>query len=229
MGRAPFMIAPGGGGIEPPPVTDLALWFDASSYINPSSPPDGGDVEAWADLAGYAGISRATAAGRPTLQAGVQNGRSVVEFDGVDDYMDLTPWSTLPQPVTTFLVGKIGTTTAEQAFIDAQTSRQMLFSNVSGQWVMHAGASISGGTSDTNPHVLTAVYDGASSSLRVDGADVLSGDPGTNGLGVMRLGATNSPAGFLDGFVAEFLAYGRTLTTTERGDVESYLSTKWGL
>ena len=88
---------------------------------------------------------------------------------------------------------------------------------------------LSGGSQDQNAHILTVIFNGASSSLDVDSANVLSGNAGANDLGGVTLGATYAAASGLNGAIAEVIVVDGTLTAGEISDTETYLANKWGI
>jgi hypothetical protein len=82
--------------------------------------------------------------------------------------------------------------------------------------------------------VISAVFNGASSSLRSNGNQVATGDPGATGVTVLRLGtrfdqAATSTATFFEGPWGAFLIYSKALSATELARVERYLGRLWGV
>lgn len=79
---------------EPTEILGLKAWYDASTLTG----ADGSSVSAWLDQSGNeAHMYQSTSAAQPTLQTNELNGRNVVRFDGVDDFMNLTaPFNEIP-------------------------------------------------------------------------------------------------------------------------------------
>ena len=73
---------------------------------------------------------------------------------------------------------------------------------------MKATTEITGGTADTNPHLLTYTFNGASSSLFVDGTSTITGNAGANALRAIEVFAVANGWGFFSsGHIAFFLIF----------------------
>lgn len=83
---------------EPTEISGLKAWYDASTLTG----ADGSSVSAWLDQSGNeAHMYQSTSAAQPTLQTNELNGRNVVRFDGVDDFLNLTaPFNEIPTNVS---------------------------------------------------------------------------------------------------------------------------------
>lgn len=227
------MSATHGGGFSPSSLDNLELWLDAGSGVSDggAGPIEDGDaVESWTGRGPNAGVaSQSTVAKRPEYKTGIINGKPVVRFDGVDDLLTHTFGSSLSQANTIFVVGNINGAGPEYFIDGLDGSNRHIIYRSGGNWFIFSGANVSGGTSDANKHIFTAVFNGASSSLRVDGASVLSGNAGAHSVGGLTIGANNSESILLDGDIAELIVYSDSLTTDERDQVEEYLSGKYGI
>lgn len=85
MNKIPLLFS--GGETQPSDLSGLKLWLDASTLTG----SDGSAVASWTDRsANQANFSQQTTAAQPTLQTNELNGKNVVRFDGVDDFMNLT-------------------------------------------------------------------------------------------------------------------------------------------
>ncbi len=87
---------------------------------------------------------------------------------------------------------------------------------------------------DDSLHVFATQRASGALSLRVDGATVSSTSPDVDDVSnpgtPVEIGGQNSGIGTrLDGDIAEMLAVGGTLSTTDRANIESYLRSKYGL
>jgi hypothetical protein len=103
--------------------------------------------------------------------------------------------------------------------------------NESGSWGMWASSFVTGGTIDTDNHIQDALYDGASSSVEIDGSGVASGDPGSNSIGPLSIGsdAAGGSGEQYYGDIGEMLFYSTGHGSSTRSDVQSYLADKWGI
>ena len=90
----------------------------------------------------------------------------------------------------------------------------------------------SGQYANGSAHLFNPRVDGTTGYLKVDGIQTL--DTATNALipadGTISLGIRGQNGDYrLNGDIGEVLIYSRALTQSERGQVEYYLSTKWGV
>lgn len=73
--------------ITPNSIGGLQLWLDATSIEQ----ADATAVTSWRDkVSGANAVSMSTTASQPIVKNNILNGKPVVRFDGVDDYLDLT-------------------------------------------------------------------------------------------------------------------------------------------
>jgi hypothetical protein len=216
---------------------DLApvLWLDAAdtSTITES----GGSVSQWNDKSpnGYH-LSQATAANQPTTGTRTLNGLNVVEFVSAD-WMRTASAVAVAQPFFILAVAQFDTSgRANPYLLSGRVDVDVLISLVQTD-DLRLGASPTYPTISTNvgldaPHVLGGLFNGASSVFRLDGA-TFAQSAGTLALNLLMIGASgSSPAttsAWLDGFIAELVIVGRSLTNSEIALTESYLNNKWGL
>ncbi|MEL6650847.1 MAG: lamin tail domain-containing protein, partial [Bacteroidota bacterium] len=83
-------------------------------------------------------------------------------------------------------------------------------------------------TGDTRPVVAVAANTGFFSQFYLNGVSNTEGFA-TGAPGLINLGASGSQEAPLGGYIAEVIAYDRALNVGERRDVETYLSTKYGI
>lgn len=101
------------GGFSPLRLPGLALWLKAdgtlwqdSARTTPAA-ADGDPVGAWDDASGNGRhVVQATAGSRPTLKLAIQNGRPVLRFDGVDDWLGFAAGFGGTAPFSTLVVYK---------------------------------------------------------------------------------------------------------------------------
>lgn len=154
-----------------------------------------GLCSAWANQIGAAGSLTAATTARPTIQAD-----GSLLFDGVANGM-VTSGFTLNQPTILYLVLKQITWTSGDKITDGHTLDTMLIQQetggVSPALRLFAGlgtASNSGLTLDTYG-VVTALFNGASSSLQINSATAATGDAGSSNAGGFALGANFNTGG----------------------------------
>lgn len=212
---------------RPSAVFNPALYGTVYARYDFSSVPVGA-ISSFAD-SGPNGLTltQATGANQPTGVAAAQNGKNVARFNGSSQFLANTSF-TIAQPDTVFLVAKTNNAAASQNAFDGATARQVIGINGS-LWFIYGGTTlVQAGATDTNWHVFSAVYNGASSQCWKDGTSIITGNPGTAALTSFRLGVASTAASFWNGDIGEFLIYSGSLSTTNRQAVEAALKSKWG-
>lgn len=217
--------------LDPASVSKLVFWFKADAIKGLA---DGDPVATWPDSSGLGrDATQATAAKKPTYRASRStfSGQPVVEFDSADDFVQTASFTAMAQPNTVFAVAKVGATGAQRFMIDGFdfSNRHALFQESSTNWQYYAGSLVNDGTSNTNVHLFQALFNGASSVLRVDGGAGTSGNAGSNNLTGLTLGAQPSGTSNWGGDIAEVIVYNMSLSATEINGVALYLGAKYGL
>lgn len=172
-----------------------------------------------------------TAAGgaRPTSGAATINGLNVLSC--VASMMQ-TANLVQAQPFSYFAVVKCAAAGAANAQIlgsnGAGTPALLVFG---GNWSFLNPTKVDSATaSDTAAHVVDAVYQGAGSTLNLDGATIATGNVGVGGYATvpLSLGSNVSLANPFVGVIGEVLLYQSVLAPADRVAAEQYLKTKWG-
>src|SRR6056300_638449 len=230
--------------------TSLQIWFDGSdvTQFQPTNPSDGDGITQWNDKSNFAHNANPKGspanAVRPTYQTAEQNSLSVVEFDGTNDCLSINPvsWVRGLQNFTFFVVAKYDGTGSTR-FLSTTDTDDIVIKNTGTEiTVGMAGATAvtSSLALDTGYHIHTLVFDGTLSGdsnrlkYRYDGTQkslAFTGTVGTaidNAVDKFLLGCGDG-TGYFDGQIAEVIAFQQTLDTTDLSDIESYLTTRWGL
>ena len=206
-----------------------------------AAPADGAAVSTWPDASGNGKDFVSTYGSPPTYVASGVNGKPIVRCLGdAFHVLDCNPFS-LNQPDTIIIVAKKPNVATNGILIDQavndSVNRQTL--QIAPTTGFFGGlANPTGGLlvalSDTINHqgafhIFVGVFNGASSSLLVDGILTASGDIGAANLANVRLqsNVAGSVESELD--MAEILIYDHALSTTDRQNVEAYLKAKYGL
>lgn len=159
------------------------------------------------------------------------NGVQAGEFDGTDDYLDGT-WTSVSPPFTSFIVARLddaGSDTEKAIFDGDGFNDHILASSTSDTWRLFGGSVLDSNTgTDSNPHIFSVLFDGASSVLRVDGNQIASGDAGTPTFDGLTLGSKGGPDTFSNEAIGEMLNYPQDKSAIF-SDVESYLSDNWNI
>lgn len=149
-------------------------------------PADGGAVSSWRNGGSVGGdLTQATGSKQPTYRASTAafNNKPTVQSDGTDDALAVTYAASISQPVYIVAVSSIDT--ASRYLFDGPPggSRMMLFTPTT-KYRLHAGVDLtSAGDASASPQMLFITYNGVSSSLDVNGTNVLTGNPGSNVMG----------------------------------------------
>jgi hypothetical protein len=217
--------APAGPAFVPTDLATLEHWYDADQIegLNDADP-----VATWPDLVGTADATQGTATNRPLYRANGLNGASV-DFDGSDNFMNAAGVS-VSQPDTIFVVVSVDDPfiTGRTTF-DGATSRQALYWATN--WFMYAGSAEvdSGDAVTTGAHYLVATFNGASSSLRLDGAEIATGNPGAAALTSMNIGTFNGSGQFFPGHIKQIGICSEAVAGDDLTSLETYLADKAGL
>jgi len=228
----------------------LQIWFDGAdiTQFQPTNPTDGSSITQWNDKSNFAHNANPEGspanAVRPTYQTAEQNSLSVVEFDGTNDCLSINPvaWVRGLQNFTIFIVAKYDSTASDR-FLSTTDTNDVLIKNTGTEitvGIAGATAVTSSLALNTGYHIHTLVFDGTLSGdanrlkYRYDGTQkslAFTGTVGTaidNAVDKFLIGCGDG-TGYFDGKIAEVIAFQQTLDTTDLGDIESYLTTRWGL
>jgi hypothetical protein len=168
--------------------------------------------------------------GAATYRSSGINGNASIEFDGSQQFSNSNP--ALSQPYTIIAVAQItGNTGNDHTVFDSDNNNFTLlrYSNGVGKRTWFDGGSIGSASPDTNPHISTALTDGANSVLRFDAVQEGSGDAGSNSIDGFQLGQSYDDSRGLVGYIGEVLIYDGLLTQTEYEREEQRLSNKWNI
>lgn len=230
------------GGFLPSDISGLVQWLSDT----------GSDPAEWPDIStnGYH-ATQATAAFRPSIQTGILNGRQVRRFDGTNDYLVATSLPLTAISFTVFLVGKHATkpwtgniNNDLQAYLDTGISG-------SSGWILNTEPFVAAGRigfaaypssssvgrigADNTYQVLCARrVQGGANSVAINGSITADGNTLNwvrNSVG-LYYGAWNNAGTirrYLNGDLAEIIIYDTALSTTDRNNVEAYLSTKYAI
>lgn len=224
------MDAQSGGGGYTPPASTIA-WYKADAITGLS---DGDPVGTWNDSSGSGNSISQTGSARPTYKTSIINSLPVVRFDGSDDKLLSSPFSSaISQPNTIVIVTKsIGAGAYAYDGLSSGNRHLLDMNGVSSQAGAFAGGfyNSDGGTlTPTNVNLITIIYNGASTQIRINGVLASgSGDCSTNPMDGLTMGATYDGAyGNLD--IAELLICSDGLSGGDITSVESYLMTKYAI
>ena len=160
-----------------------AAWYRNATGVTSA----GGFASQWDDYSGNARhLKQTTGTNQPAYAAGV------FTFDGADNFMVASSWS-MAQPVTYYLVGKQITWTNADSLVDGTTNETglSLQLNASPSMFIYSGSAVADNTNWAvgASGILCAVFNGASSSLRINNTAKTTGNPGALAMGGVTLGS----------------------------------------
>lgn len=189
-------------------------------------------VGTWPDQSGNGyDASQATASKKPSYQTNELNGNPIVRFDGGDCLVAAT-WGDEAQPNTIFTVLKIsGWGGIRMAYCGAVANKRNQINNVNNtkQIAMYAGSNPSTGKYFIGDSfdIVTAVFNGASSYVRLNTSQSGNVSVGTQPLAGVTIGSYLNQTGyFWNGDIAELIVYNSAEDPT---DNESGLNTKYSI
>lgn len=210
-----------------PPVAGYVAWYDSSQITGLA---DGAALTSWPDASGNGHTLTQSTSGTiyySSTAAKLINGKPAVWFTSQTGSNMVSAAFAINQPFTVFAV--FGLDDWGYAVQSANGNVFIGVSTLSGMWTMNAGAYLTGlgATLNNAPHLLSGVYNGASSILAVDSTQY-SGNPGSNAMGNIVLGSVVSGNSGITGPLTEVLIYPSALSPANVASVSSYLKTKWG-
>jgi hypothetical protein len=264
LGLAGYRL-PSGPQFAPDQLTGLKLWLDASdaqtlyqSNGGSLAAADGDPVGYWSDKSGSLNHSvQASGTSKPALKVAVKNGKNVIRFDGVNDFLDCGTGLGKPSNYTIFSVFKVantltrmtvcasgdsvGGTATSWGAIDisqggvAGSLGYGFGDGTNASFGRTAGSIVSGGTFAQ----VTAKYTSGQTfqAFRRNGSDisivtvVASSASSVGGTAYkFVLGQYGEyPGVYLNGDIGELIVFNQSLTQSDVQKVETYLNSKWSI
>jgi hypothetical protein len=218
----------------PAQLPGLSLWLDADDASTITL--NGSTVSQWNDKSGNArNASQATAANQPTRTLNGLGGRTVLTFDGVNDFLNAT------LTLTNFSVGIVGTLTVNTAIIYYPLGFGTPLSGGSngvsvGGTNFTQRAALNGATSlltnETvtlnSPYLITAHAQTGNRLISFNGQTPAT-DTNSQSISAVRIGQRSDNFWPYAGPIGEIVITNTALSTTDRQRLEGYLAWKWGL
>lgn len=249
----PFVFA-AGAAFSPSDLTNLQMWHKTDAGVTLGTSPD---VSDWADQSGNSvDFTQSSVSARPHLVSADLNGLDGILFDGSNDSLDegdVAAFDGLTAFTCSFVFKPTGVATAAGNILTKWST-----SGSNRSWILrkdnadieiflsqNGSSSVSAKTSSTPLSAGTAVlvtirYDGAGATdadklkVFIDGGSeetlTFSGSPPTslsNGTSNLIMGRQGGSEG--DFTMYEIVFYSDAKSVSDRGDVESYLQTRYGL
>ena len=217
-------------GFLPTSIANLEFWVAGDLGLSLS---DADPVALWPDQSGNGNdLTQGVGVKQPTYKISIVNGKPIVRFDGIDDF--LAVGFALVQPEHVFYVFNLVVDAAGVYMSDGSGVNLMGFlRDGAGPTVGLFAGAVGVGLRPINIgtfHIASCLFNGASSEIRIDGGNDDTGNVGANdgagiSLGMLGNGTTN--AAQVD--FAEVIVYSSALSDGNRGLVEIYLANKYGI
>lgn len=236
------MLADAGGTIQSNCLLDIDCSAPAKLASSFSSGARGGassttvTVNSSGDLGaricGARDIYQATTTKMPAIAA-ASDGRTTATFDGTNDYLQASAFS-LSQPESRYFVGSQGTWTTGDAIYDGTvTSSSLLLQETTTPRIKinsgTASVADNDGLTVGNRAIVTCVFNGASSLIRVNIGTATTGNPGTRASNGVTVGtAANATVAGNIGF-NELLVRASADDTSTQSRIQFYEISKWGI
>ena len=207
----------------------LFYWHRPEYGITISS---GVKISAWADQwVNGIDMLQGTDSLRPTLSLTAINGHPGIVFDSVDDLLDSATFSAITQPCTLFVVLKFAAGGTAQIFIDAPSgNRNAFYRSDASTMGLFAGSVFSPTyATDTDQHVFTAVFNGASSRAAVDGTSIGTGSVGAQGTAQIRYGGQLGGGNPFSGAMGESMRFQSVVPADVAARIEKRLKALAGV
>jgi hypothetical protein len=183
-------------------------------------------VTAWTKTSGTAADANGTDATTPRIGRRTINGLPAIELDGAS-YI-FTGAVTQANPVTIYMVVQTDDPQASiRQCLSTFAGGAHIIQTKAGAWSFYDGAEItaSAKTVDKAPHLISAVFDGANSVLRVDGIQVAAGNVGTDAYSSSLVLVAGD--GTWLGLVGLNVAFAGAHTTAQLVAEEQFRAQKW--
>ena len=222
-------------------IPGCVLWLDASQITGLN---DGDDVSTWPDLSVSANdAAQATAAAKPHYKTNIQNGLPVVRFaETGPSMMQCGAASFSGAGARTILVvyhstqvGSVDSICGQCASDSANTwcvIQSRTVGATGDPYIAAYANDLSGPAQDNAWKIASMVFDGTTATAFKNGSQTATGDKSAwntvdNGF---RLGHSSTSGNEpMDGDIAEIVVYNTSLSVTDRGILEAYLSAKWNI
>jgi hypothetical protein len=169
IGRAQVGITPGflfvgASGFSPVDISGLKLWVkadDLEGYL------DGDPVGTWPDVSGVGNDLTSSSTARPVFKTAIQNGLSILRFDGSNDVMSKASFSGVDgvSGMTVFLIVKQASLSTNQVYVSKWDYATQ------GSWAFQTG---DGSSSEVTAYIADNIIDAGVNHNQSSGAGITS-------------------------------------------------------
>ena len=233
----------------PSDLSNLIMWLDANDTSTLFDATSGGstvttndtEIARWEDKSTSAKhFKQSTSNNRPRLFTSSQNSKNIIRFDGSNDEMSMDSGFSGYTEVCYFIALKV---VLDPPTTQSRTGHPMLFLSNSGSqahypWtdgIIYDNTLTNSRKTAGNPATSLANFHlynvEAKSNLwtaRVNKTQLFTTSTNTISIAGTKIG-NGGGIYFFDGDIGEFIAYSSILSSADRGKVEDYLYSKWGI
>lgn len=220
---------------HPRNMMNLAGLWDASDSRNVIL--SGSAVNTFLDTSGFGrDFYQATSASQPTFTPNAVNGLSGITFNGTSNFLETALSPAIYGRQVHLIVAKTGSAGRTPALSNASSPEAIVFQNATsspvlrwGMWRTSTSMQSTTASSSANAvYIIVGDFNGSSSSLRVNGVQVVSGTVGTGATGALRLGR-NISTDYYAGISCEVALISGDPATGDIAKWETYAASKWGV
>jgi hypothetical protein len=209
------------------PATNLSRRWRADSIAQANNSA----IATWPALVGGVDLVQTTPASQPTYVTNRKNGKPAAAWPtgGGSTYMvNATSFAVQSQPVTLSVVCKPYDIASSIELVGWNSIELFIQSS---KWSSWSNATIVGSTAVAGAWVvLTAVFNGATSSIYINGTQVGTGNGSSGQLGaILNLGRHQTNFQNWHGDIGELLVYNAAADATTRAQIHSYVQDYWGI
>jgi hypothetical protein len=229
---------------------NLVFWVEASSNksFTVEDPSDGTAISTWNDINPQLTLKNNAVAGNsPTYTRSAINGIPALKFNGTSNYLTVSNLISNTTGLTAFVVCKriaVSADTGSFTLYNTAVSTidydnaAILVPNYEGafgsflQSYRNAALSNSSHPGNNIPYIFTTVFDGTNNIVYLNGvAGATAASTGTFNISNISIGSryVNGFSNFYNGYIGEIIIFDRALSTSERQQIEQYLSKKWNI
>lgn len=194
---------------------------------------DGDYVRQWSDLSGNG--NHATQTGnvttKPIFKTGILNGKPVLRFDGVNDYMTITALDNGSAETMVVVAKRTGGDASYQAIINSR--RNIIYGRLNTDiWGSFQVVELSSGQNISSDYKIITLVARASNDIDfyTNGANKVTLTTGSGLRDVaISVGAGNPSVQFFGGDISEIIPYNRELNAGELNRLTRYAGRKYGI
>lgn len=215
--------------VDPPATADMVGWWRGDSLQGTTT------ATAWNDKTGNG--NHLTASGSPGINSSGLNGKPVATLNRATPQYFFATFNRA-QPYTVVVISQCTVSDGEPHLFDghntANASAAYYAANGDGDMIaLFAGNDLYGTELPGSWNTIQVSMNGGSSVIYVDNALDASGDPGSTGLTGFRVGnwrsTPGSPNRAFHGSIAEVIMYNKVLSGAERTELDTYVSSYYGI